>query len=279
MRNLIPLILGHLKQNKLAGAAFVVVLAYILIALVAPLIAPYPPLAISNQNLAPPSFHHLLGTDQLGRDVLSRIIFGSRISLRVAFLSVALALVVGATLGLIAGYFGGWIDAVLSRCTDVMFAVPEILMALIVMAILGQGLNNITLAIGIVYVPIFARICRAAVLHVKTQLYIQAAHALAIPHFRIMFRHILPNIAGPLIVQTTLSLAFAILAQAALSFLGLGGQADMPAWGVMLRDGKDWMLQAWWTALFPGIAITLAVFSLNILGDALRDALDPRSTS
>lgn len=279
MRNLIPLILGHLKQNKLAGAAFVVVLAYILIALVAPLIAPYPPLAISNQNLAPPSFHHLLGTDQLGRDVLSRIIFGSRISLRVAFLSVAFALVLGATLGLIAGYFGGWVDTLLSRCTDVMFAVPEILMALIVMAILGQGLNNITLAIGIVYVPIFARICRAAVLHVKTQPYIQAAHALAIPHFRIMFRHILPNIAGPLIVQTTLSLAFAILAQAALSFLGLGGQADMPAWGVMLRDGKDWMLQAWWTALFPGIAITLAVFSLNILGDALRDALDPRSTN
>lgn len=271
------LIFHRLTQNKLAAAALVVVLAYILIAIFVPWIAPYRPLAISNNNLAPPSWHHLLGTDQLGRDILSRILYGTRLSLRVAAFSVAFALIVGTIVGLPAGYFGGWVDATLSRCTDVMFAVPEILMALIVMAILGQGINNITLAIGIVYAPIFARICRAAVLRVKGQPFIEAARALGLPHRRVMLRHILPNIAAPLIVQTTLSLAFAVLAEAALSFLGLAGQSDMASWGMMLREGKDWMQQAWWVAVFPGIAITLAVFSLNVLGDGLRDALDPRT--
>ena len=266
-----------LAANRLSLAAFGVVVLYLAVALLAPWVAPYQPLANQPDFLSPPSSTYWFGTDQTGRDIFSRVLYGARISLRVAGLSVGFALVVGTLVGLVAGYFGGWVDSVLSRATDVMFALPEILLALVVMAVLGPGLGKITLAIGIVYAPIFARVCRGSVLGVKRQPYVEAAKALGLGRARILFRHILPNVMGPLIVQTTLSLAFAILAEAALSFLGLSGQTDAPSWGLMLRQGKDLMEIAWWVAVFPGLAITLAVLALNVFGDGLRDALDPRA--
>ena len=267
-----------LAANRLALAAFGVVLLYVAAALLAPWVAPYQPLANQPDYLAPPSWTYWFGTDQTGRDIFSRVLYGARISLRVAGLSVGFALVVGTLVGLVAGYFGGWVDSILSRATDVMFALPEILLALVVMAVLGPGLGKITLAIGIVYAPIFARVCRGSVLSVKRQPYVEAARALGLGRARILLRHILPNVLGPLIVQTTLSLAFAILAEAALSFLGLSGQTDAPSWGLMLRQGKDLMEVAWWVAVFPGLAITLAVLALNVFGDGLRDALDPKAS-
>jgi peptide/nickel transport system permease protein len=175
----------------------------------------------------------------------------------------------------VAGYFGGAVDALISRFTDGLLAFPDILLALAIMAALGASTTNVMLAIGIVYTPIFARIARGAVLQVKQNAFIEAARALGMGHCRIMARHVLPNIAAPLIVQTTLSLAFAILVEAALSFLGLGVEPDASSWGIMLNDGKEWMELAWWVPLFPGVAITLAVFSFNVLGDHLRDVFDP----
>jgi peptide/nickel transport system permease protein len=273
-----PRVLASLRASTpaLAAAAFVALVA--VVAVTAPLLATHEPLAISRAALQPPGADHWLGTDQLGRDIFSRILYGTRISLRVAAGAVSLALLAGTLIGLLAGYFGRWLDAALSRLTDVMFSLPDILLALVVMAVLGQSLGNLTLAIAIVYTPIFARVCRGAVLSVRQQPYIEAARALGVSHMRIIARHVLPNVLGPLIVQTTLSLAFAILAEAALSFLGLSGQTDAPSWGPMLRQGKDFMEIAWWLAVFPGLAITLTVLSFNVLGDALRDALDPRHT-
>lgn len=247
-----------------------------ILAVLAPWLAPFDPFALGDLPLAPPSGAHLLGTDALGRDVLSRLIFGARISAWVAGLSVAFALAVGSTLGLLAGHFGGWIDGVISRSTDVMFALPEVLLALVLLAVFGTGLGNLALAIGIVYTPIFARIARAAAIEERGRDYVHAARALGAGEARIIARHLLPNVFPPLLVQTTLSLAFAILAEAALGFLGLGGEPDLPSWGNMLRGGKDWLEQAWWVALAPGLAISGAVLALNVLGDGLRDLLDPR---
>jgi len=268
----------RLTADRLAAAALALVAVYTLLAVAAPLLSPYDPYAIdADAFLAPPSASHWLGTDQLGRDVLSRVIHGARVSLRVAGLAVAVSLIVGGGIGLLAGYLGGWTDKALSRATDVLFAVPEVLLALVMMAVLGRGLTQITIAIAIVYTPIFVRVTRAAVLRVRTEPYVEAARALSIPARRIMLRHVLPNAAGPVIVQATLSLGFAILAEAALSFLGLSGEIDVPSWGLMLQQGKDLMELAWWVAVFPGIAITLAVLALNLVGDGLRDVLDPKT--
>lgn len=264
------------RQHPVAAAASAGVALLLLTALLAPWIAPYDPLALQDALLAPPSWTHPMGTDQLGRDVLSRVIFGTRLALSVAVPAVGLALIVGGAVGLAAGYFRGWVDAVISRCLDVMFALPEILLALVVMAVVGVGLGEIALAIAIVYTPIFARVCRSATLNASAQPYVEAAEALALSSPRIMLRHVLPNCAGPLIVQTTLSLAFAVLAEAALSFLGLSGQTDAPSWGLMLRKGKDLMELAWWVAVFPGLAITLTVLAFNVVGDGLNDYLDPQ---
>ncbi len=273
-----PRVWTSLRASKPALAAAVFAGVVAIVALAAPLLATHEPLAISRDALQGPGADYWLGTDQLGRDIFSRILYGTRISLRVAAGAVSLALLAGTLIGLLAGYFGRWLDAALSRLTDVMFSLPDILLALVVMAVLGQSLGNLMLAIAIVYTPIFARVCRGAVLSVRQQPYIEAARALGVGHMRIILRHVLPNVLGPLIVQITLSLAFAILAEAALSFLGLSGQTDAPSWGLMLRQGKDFMEIAWWLAVFPGLAITLTVLSFNILGDALRDALDPRHT-
>ncbi|HEV7298129.1 MAG TPA: ABC transporter permease [Tepidisphaeraceae bacterium] len=264
------------RGNKLAIAGAVVIAVVTLLAMAAPIVSPYDPYAMdADAALAGPSAAHWFGADAFGRDILSRVIYGARTSLQVGLVSVAIALTAGTIIGLLAGYFGGWIDAILSRINDGLLAFPDILLALAIMAVLGASTRNVMIAIGIVYTPIFARIARGAVLQVRGQPFIEAARALGLRHGRIMLRHVLPNASAPLIVQTTLSLAFAILAEAALSFLGLGVEPDAPSWGVMLNDGKEWMELAWWIPVFPGLAITLAVFSLNVVGDALRDAFDP----
>ncbi|MFT8871805.1 MAG: ABC transporter permease [Sporolactobacillus sp.] len=266
------------RHNPLAMGGLILILFLIFAALFAKQIAPYNPYSMNiSSRLSTPDNSHWFGTDQFGRDILSRIIYGARISLQVGIISVGFSLILGTVMGILAGYYGGWIDQLISRMTDVLFALPDILLALVIMAILGPSLTNLMLAIGIVYTPIFSRIARGAVLAVRDSLYIEAAYSMGVKERKILFHHILPNILSPLVVQTTLSLAFAILAEASLSFLGLGVSPDTPSWGMMLSEAKDWMELAWWTAVFPGIAITLSVLSFNIVGDGLRDALDPRS--
>jgi peptide/nickel transport system permease protein len=265
------------RRNKLAFAGFIIISIYILLALTAPLVSPYDPYEMrGDQVLQGPSAEHFLGTDQFGRDILSRIIYGTQISLQVGLISVSISLFFGVLIGVVAAYYGSWVDSILSRVTDVMFSFPDILLALAIMAVLGPSLTNLMIAIGIVYTPIFSRIARGAVLAMKDSLYIEAAKSMGVGNLTIMRRHILPNSIAPIIVQATLSFAFAILSEAALSFLGLGVSPDSPSWGIMLSEGKDWMERAWWTAVFPGIAITLAVLSYNLMGDGLRDALDPK---
>lgn len=204
------------------------------------------------------------------------MVYGARISFKVGLISVGIALTAGVVIGAVAGYYGRWVDTALSRVIDILFSFPDILLALVIMAVLGASLTNVMIAIGIVYTPIFARITRGTVLEIKESLFIDAARVLGAGRLTILRRHILPNAMAPIIVQTTLSLAFAILAEAALSFIGLGVEPDTPSWGIMLNEGKDWMEAAWWIAVFPGLAITLAVLGFNVLGDGLRDALDPR---
>ena len=264
-------------HNKLAVAGSVILLLFILMAVFAPLIAPYDPFFMDySAPLSPPSAAHLFGTDNMGRDILSRIIYGARISLQVSLVSVSIATAAGVLLGVLAGYFGKWADSLISRILEVMFAFPEVLLALLIMSILGSSLNNIMIAIGIVYTPIFARITRGAVLTVKDSLYVEAAKSMGVKNRTIILRPILPNIVSPIMVQVTLSLAFAILSEASLSFLGIGVEPDIPSWGIMLNNGKAWIELAWWVGVFPGIAIALAVLGFNILGDGLRDVLDPR---
>lgn len=264
-------------HNKLAVTGSIILLLFLLMAIFAPVLAPYDPFYMdSSAPLAPPSAAHLLGTDNMGRDILSRIFYGARISLRVSLVSVTIATVAGVFLGVAAGYFGKLTDGVISRILEIMFAFPEVLLALLIMSILGPSLNNIMIAIGIVYTPIFARITRGAVLSVKDSLYVEAARSIGVKDSTIIVRHILPNILSPILVQVTLSLAFAILSEAALSFLGIGVEPDVPSWGIMLNNGKAWIEIAWWVGVFPGIAIALAVLGFNVLGDGLRDVLDPR---
>lgn len=264
-------------HNKLAVIGSVILLAFVCMALFAPWLAPYDPYAMDSAAfMSPPSAAHIMGTDNMGRDIFSRILYGAQISLRVSITSVAIATVAGIILGVIAGYFGKAVDGVISRILEIMFSFPEVLLALLIMAILGPRLDNIILAIGIVYTPIFARITRGAVLSVKDSLYVEASRSIGVSNGKIILRHILPNILSPIIVQVTLSLAFAILSEASLSFLGIGVEPDIPSWGIMLNDGKAWIEIAPWIGIFPGIFIALAVLGFNILGDGLRDVLDPR---
>lgn len=268
---------GKWVQHRLAMGGLGLLALFMGCALFAPWIAPYDPYGISGPSmLASPGTAHWFGADQLGRDLLSRIIYGARISFMVGIVSVGIALTAGTVLGMLAGYWGGWVDAVISRLVDTLFSIPDILFALAIMAILGPTTTNVMIAIGIVYTPIFARLARGAVMNAKHALYIEAARSMGVGHGSILLRHILPDILAPLMVQTTLSFAFAILAEAALSFLGLGVEPDTPSWGVMLNQGKDLMEQAWWIAFFPGLAIALTVFSFNSIGDGLRDALDTK---
>jgi peptide/nickel transport system permease protein len=226
--------------------------------------------------LRPPSGDHWFGTDELGRDVLSRVLVATQASMGVAVVSVAFAVIVGVTVGIVAGYRGGWVDTVFMRAVDVMFAFPVLLLALAVVAILGPGTTTTILAIGIVYTPIFARVTRASTLSVRVEPFVQMSRAMGTGNLYILARHIVPNIAGPLIVQTSLSLAFAILSEAALSFLGLGIQPPQPSLGRMIFDSQGFVTMAWWMAVFPGATIFVIVLAFNLVGDGLRDVLDPK---
>jgi len=266
-----------LRRHRLAVGGLVVITLLALSALFADLVAPYSPLHIAmRERLQAPSPRHLLGTDDFGRDVLSRIIHGSRISLEVGAIAVGIAVAVGVVLGVGAGYLGGRTDSIIMRTMDVLLAFPAILLAIGIMAILGPSTANVMIAIGIVYIPIFARVVRGSTLQVKAQEYVEAARAMGSSDPRIVVRHILPGTLDTIIVQVSLSLAFAILAEAALSFLGMGTQPPTPSWGSMLSSGREWIERAPWLTLFPGMAIFVTVLALNVIGDGLRDALDPR---
>ena len=254
-----------------------VVVFFVLLALFAPWIAPHDPLATSWSAVRKaPSAAHWFGTDELGRDVLSRIIWGARASLLAGVVSVSISLALGVPIGMVAGYLGGWIDALISRITDAMLACPFLILAIALAAFLGPSLTNAMIAIGISATPIFIRLTRAQVLAAKSEDYVEAARALGNPHLRIALRHIFPNIVAPLIVQATLAIAAAVIAEASLSFLGLGQQPPAPSWGSMLNTAKNYVDQAPWMAIWPGVSIFLLVLSFNLLGDGLRDALDPR---
>ena len=267
-------------RNRLAVFGLVILAVLVAAAILGPTIAPYDINDINvSERLQGPSTAHWFGTDELGRDVFSRVLVGARVSLTVGFIAVGIALLVGVPIGLIAGFFGGATDSWLMRFMDVLFALPAILLAIAVLAVLGPGIGSAMIAIGIVYTPIFARITRGSVLTVKESVFVRAARSLGSTDARILRSHILPNVAAPIIVQTSLSLAFAILAEAALSFLGLGVQPPAPAWGRMLADGRGFFQQAPWMAIFPGLAIVVTVMAFNFVGDGLRDALDPQQRS
>ncbi len=266
-----------IRRSKLAFAGLLIVLGLITLAIIGPSIAPYDPTDINVRNRSQaPSLSHPFGTDDRGRDILSRVLYGARVSLKVGVIAVGISATIGTFLGAISGYFGGWLDEVIMRITDVLFAFPAILLAIAIMAMLGPSASNAMIAIGVVYTPIFARITRASVLAVRGEVFVEAARAIGAGSPRIIARHIMPNVLAPVIVETTLSLAFAILAEAALSFLGLGTPPPAPSWGRMLSEGRDFMRDAPWMGFFPGLAIVLAVIGFNFLGDGLRDALDPR---
>ncbi|MDP9371736.1 MAG: ABC transporter permease [Chloroflexota bacterium] len=263
------------NRGALIGLAILALLA--LMALVARFVAPYEPNVMAPaQALQGPSSQHLFGTDQFGRDILSRIMYGARLSFQVGFIAVGIALVCGVVLGLLAGYYGRWVDATITMLIDIMLAFPGILLALAIVAVLGPSLLNLMVAVGIAAVPSYTRLVRGAVLATKEQAYVEAARAIGVSDRAIMFRHILPNVLAPVIVLATLGIGGAILVGAALSFLGLGAKPPTPEWGAMLSQGRNYLSIAWWITLFPGLAIMVTVLSINMLGDGLRDALDPR---
>ncbi|MDM5230398.1 nickel transporter permease [Lysinibacillus pakistanensis] len=268
------------KKSKVSLIGAGIVLFFILLAIVGPYLAPQ---GINEQNFAKrllaPSSEHWFGTDDFGRDIFSRIIHGARISLWVGFFSVILSVIVGSLLGIIAGYYGKWIDTIISRIFDIMLAFPSMLLAIAVVSVLGPSLQNALIAIAIINIPNFGRLIRSKVLSVKEEEYIVAAKAIGMRDSRILFSHILPNSITPIIVQGTLAIATAIIEAAALGFLGLGAQAPAPEWGKMLADARKFLLNAPWTMIFPGLAIMLTVLGFNLMGDGLRDALDPKMKS
>jgi len=266
--------------NRLALGGLAVLAVLALAAVVGPSVAPF---GANEQAILDrfegPSWRHWFGTDDLGRDVFSRVLIAARGSLQVGVISVGIALGLGVPIGMVAGYYGGIADSALMRLMDIVFSFPAILLAIAIVAVRGPGLTNAMIAIGIVYMPIFARIARGSVIAVRSEVYVRAARSIGATDGRILRRHVLPNIVAPIIVQTSLSLAFAILSEAALSFLGLGVQPPQPSWGRMLADGRGFIRQAPWLGIFPGLAILGTVMSFNLVGDGLRDALDPRQKS
>jgi peptide/nickel transport system permease protein len=272
-----PGTLGSAWRQPLAIAGMILAGTWILIGLFVPLIAPYDPLAQSAQLFLAPSSAHLLGTDELGRDVLSRVLWGSRLSLPLAFFLVAMAVSIGGVLGGIAGYFGGWVDEVVMRATDLVFAFPTIILAMAVTAALGPSLRNAVLAVVVVFWPSYARVVRGLVLSLGQSDYVSATRLLGASSRRALLVDVLPNVAGPVLVLATLDLGNAVLLLAGLSFLGLGSQPPTPEWGQMVNTGTQYF-ERWWLGTFPGLAILSVVLAFNFLGDSLRDALDPRSS-
>ena len=267
-----------LRKNPRMLVGLVLLTVLLFVAIFAPLIAPYDPIKVNVTDiLEPPSLNHLLGTDDLGRDVFSRVLWGSRISLSVGVISVTIGFLVGVSVGLLAGYLGGTFDLLAMRVIDALLAFPALVLAIAITAALGPQIQNAMIAIGIVAVPGYARLTRGQVLSVRSREFILAARTVGVPPLRIVLRHIFPNIANTLVVQATLATAFAILAEAALSFLGLGPQPPYPSWGQDINYSQRYLANMkWWMSAGPGIAIFIAVFTFNFLGDALRDALDPR---
>jgi len=270
----------RLAKRRAALVGMTVVAFFIALSILAPIVSPYDPLATNWAMVRkPPSMLHLFGTDEIGHDILARIIWGSRASLMAGIISVSLALAIGVPIGLLTGYVGGIVDATVMRLIDAMLAIPFLILAIALAAFLGPTLTNAMIAIGVSQMPIFVRLTRGQVLSVKHEEYVEAAYAVGNPARRIVLRHILPNIIPPLLVQATLATAAAIIAEASLSFLGLGQQPPDPSWGSMLNSAKNFMSQAPWMAIWPGLAISSLVMSLNLFGDGLRDALDPRGDS
>lgn len=266
-----------LSRNRLTIWGLSIVLLMTVAAVAAPYIAPYDFDTVNvAERLQGPSAEHLLGTDQFGRDILSRMLYGARVSLVVGFGGVAIALVVGVFMGAVAGYYGGWIDEGLMRVMDILFAFPYIVLAVALLAMWGPSLRNIILVIGITRIPQFARVARGSVLSIKEMDYVLAARAVGQLERRILARHVLPNTLTPIVILATLSVATAILTESALSFLGMGIQPPRASWGTMIADGRRFMLDAPWIATFPGIAISLTILGYNLFGDGLRDALDPK---
>ena len=267
-----------LAVDRKAQFGLAVLVIFLTCAFLAPILAPFDPNEMEFDMMSEPSSEHLLGTDDLGRDLLSRIIYGTRTSLLVGFSTVALALVFGVVLGLLAGYFGGWFDTIIMRYIDLQWAFPNFIIAVYLVAVFGTGLLNVIVAISLAFVDDFARIARSMILSIKEEQYVAAARTVGASDARIIFRHILPNALAPIIVQATVSVSYAILGEASLSFLGLGVTSDTPTWGLILADVRSFISRAWWMGVFPGLAIMLTVLSINFLGDALRDALDVRET-
>ncbi len=263
---------------RLGVFGLVIVVLFLILAVGAPLVAPFPPEKADFvlMRASPGSAGHLLGTDALGRDVFSRLIYGGRISLLVGFVAVGIAIGIGVPIGMIAGFFGGLVDDVLMRLMDTLYSFPTILLALIIVAVLQPGLVNVMAAVGITSIPVYARLVRGGTLSVREMDYVTAARALGARAPRILALHIWPNVSAPILVQGSLGMAFAVLAEASLSFLGLGVPPPTPTWGGMLRDGFNFIDTAWWLSIFPGLAIFLLVLGFNFVGDSLRDALDPR---
>ncbi len=264
----------YLRRDMKVILGFIILGLLLLTALLAPTLAPYDPNAQEYELLLPPSGQHLLGTDEFGRDLLSRLIAGSRVSLLVGFAAVSLAVLASVPLGLLAGYYGGWIDNIIMRYIDLQWAFPSLIIAVGLMAILGPGVGNVIIAVSLAYVDDFARLARGEVLALREEEFIIASRATGGSDFRIIVRHLLPNSLSPLIVQATISISYAILAESTLSFLGLGVAITTPTWGLILSGARGFFTMAWWLAIFPGLAIMVTVLSINFVGDGLRDALD-----
>jgi len=264
------------KPGAVLGGALVA--AFTALALFAPVVAPYPPMEMDFRAVQqPPSLAHPFGTDDLGRDVFSRVAYGARISLQVGLIAVGIAAVIGTAMGLIAALAGGWLDGVIMRSVDVMLAFPGILLALAVVAVLGPGLANMMIAVGVSAIPVYARTVRGTTLSVMELDYVVAARSLGAGHVRVALQYVLPNVSAPIIVLATIGIATSILSAAGLSYLGLGAQPPTPEWGSMLSDARAYLRTGWWMAVFPGLAIMIVVMAFNLLGDGLRDVLDPRT--
>ena len=266
-------------RDKKALVGSVVLTIFLISAIFGNVISPYDPSDMAFDMMESPSWSHPLGTDDLGRDLLSRIITGTQVSLFVGISTVVIALIAGLILGVLAGYLGGWVDHVIMRYIDLQWAFPNFIIAVYLVAVFGTGLSNVIVAISLAFVDDFARIARGMVLSIKEEQYVAAARTVGVSDIRIMWRHILPNAAAPIIVQATVSISYAILGEASLSFLGLGVDASTPTWGLILADGRSFISRAWWLGIFPGLAIMLTVLSINFIGDTLRDFLDVREST
>lgn len=279
-RKELEFVLRLIKNSPLTLTSLIFILLLIFVAILAPYIVPYPQQALGAAPLKnafnPPSYEHLFGTDELGRDIFSRVLFGTRISLKIAMVVVVLAMVIGLPLGVVGGFLGGKIDELIMRLTDIFLSFPSVLLALVISVILGPSIDNVSIAIAISWWPWYTRIAHAQAVSIRERPFIEAAKAVGIPKTKIMFRHIVPNSLAPLLVQATMDLGSVLLTASGLSFLGLGAQPPQPEWGLMTYIGHAYLFTSWWCSTFPGLAIFVAALAFNLLGDGLRDILDPR---